>query len=115
MEQDSVKRLEARIVELEGKLQTVTSRPSASDVSADEIKAYVKVRDMISADFGDFCGVNDCFRLRCSVGGGSTGTNFRCIVRCINECVCGPCITACITACFSGQAGAGGQFGGFGG
>lgn len=100
---DRTKELEARIVELERKLETLTGRQPV-DISAEEMRAYQKVRDAIAADFGGFCGINDCFRcfpLRC----GGPGGVLRCH-RCITECTCGPC--------GGGLGGGGGGFGGFG-
>ena len=106
---DDVKRLEAKVVELEKKLESVQPRAAPTSISAEEMQAYQKVRDVISADYGEFCGINDCFRvtLRCIT---PSYASFRCIVRCINECVCGPC-----NICQSGGGGGGGSFGGFGG
>jgi hypothetical protein len=110
--EETVKRLEAKVVELEKKLSAVApARAAPADITADEMKAFHKVRDIVAADFGDFCGINDCFRVtsRCIT---ASHSSFRCIVRCINECVCGPC-----NNCFSGGGGVGGggTFGGFGG
>ena len=87
---DDTKTLELRIAELEKKLSAVTQRTTANQLTKEEIEAFHKVREVIAADWGDFCGINDCFRCvnlcvsRCIV-------NTRCIVRCVNECVCGPC------------------------
>jgi hypothetical protein len=108
---ETVKRLEARIVELEQKLAAVPTRPQATQITAEEVQAFHKVKDLIATDWGEFCGINDCFRLcvRCQGGGGTA--SFRCITRCINECVCGPC-----SVCAGGGFGSGGgTFGGFGG
>jgi hypothetical protein len=88
---EQVKQLELRIVELEKKLELATKRTSTAKLSAEELKAYTKVRDILAADYGDFCGINDCFRcvvVRC---GGYTSCVTRCIQRCIQECTCGPC------------------------
>jgi hypothetical protein len=53
--------LEGRIERLEQMLGPGTRR-EAVDLSADEINAYIKVRDVIAANYGEFCGINDCFR-----------------------------------------------------
>jgi hypothetical protein len=88
---DDVKNLEMRISKLESMLSESVNRRQVSDISADELRAYQKVRDVVAADWGEFCGINDCFR--CIV------------VRCIRydpvpipiprpcdvECSCGPC------------------------
>ena len=103
---DNTKRLEARIAQLESKLASA-GRQEPAEITAEEMKAYRKVRDVIAADWGEFCGINDCFRCIRVCGGGPCV--IRCIVRCINECVCGPCSPG------GGGPGGGGQFGGFGG
>ena len=60
------------------------------DRSADEVNAYIKVRDVIAADYGDFCGINDCFRcLICRVC--SVCSTCRICRFCDVECICGPC------------------------
>lgn len=89
-EKSDVKKLEMRISQLE-ELVAGSMKREAVDISAEEMRAYQKVRDVIAADYGEFCGINDCFRciircLRCQV----------CSVcqicqRCDFECVCGPC------------------------
>ena len=87
----NIQKLELRIQELEKLLANAPARTQATNLTADEIKAYQKVRDVVAADWGEFCGINDCFRciiLRCH----TTLCITRCIYRCINECVCGPCI-----------------------
>lgn len=91
MSDDQVKKLELRVQQLEQLLASAPQRTQAASLTADELKAYQKVRDVIAADWGEFCGINDCFRciiLRC----GTSRCVVRCVVRCINECVCGPCI-----------------------
>ena len=111
MDEAAVKKLEARVVELEQRLGEVTRRPEPTHITAEEMQAFHKVKDLVAADFGGFCGINDCFRLcmRCHGAGGS-GNCFRCVTRCINECVCGPCSPGGL-----GGGGFGGGFGGFGG
>ena len=105
---DNVKRLEARIADLESKLASA-GRPQATEITADEMKAYRKVRDVIAADWGEFCGINDCFRCiiqRC----------YRCYTPvpipiprvCDVECSCGPCNVG-------GLSGGLGRFSGLGG
>lgn len=87
MAHDEVEALKQRVAELEKLLQ---ARREPVDVTADEIRAYRKVSDLLAADWGDFCGINDCFRppvLRCAV----VRCLQRCVVRCVNECTCGPC------------------------
>jgi hypothetical protein len=87
---NDLKNLELRIAELEKKLGSMTRRSTPANISEEEVKAYQKVRDVLAADYGDFCGINDCFR--CGIN--------NCIHLCklcnlchfcINECNCGPC------------------------
>jgi hypothetical protein len=81
----------------------------AADLSADEIRAYQKVRDVIAADWGEFCGINDCFRciinrcLRCY-----TPVPIPIPRPCDFECSCGPCNVG-------GMGGGLGRFSGLGG
>jgi hypothetical protein len=103
--EERIKELEARIAELEKKHEG-TPRMTAANLSPEDIQAFHKVRDVIAADWGDFCGVNDCFR--CIPVARCGGPVLRCIARCINECVCGPCSAGPF------GAGGGGNFGGFG-
>jgi hypothetical protein len=86
MSKDDVEALRRRVAELEKLLE---ARREPVDVTADEIRAFHKVSDLLAMDWGDFCGINDCYRppvIRCAnrcVQG--------CVVRCIYECSCGPC------------------------
>ena len=88
----NMKELELRLEKIESLLTaTASSKTKLENLSEDELKAYKKVRDVIAADWGEFCGINDCFR--CII--------VRCIVQCIScdivctpcdfECSCGPC------------------------
>ncbi len=87
---EDVKKLQLRIVELENRLKQMMAAREPTDISVEEVKAYRKVRDVLAADWGDFCGINDC--MRCIVTRCFTNCIVtRCIVRCIVECTCGPC------------------------
>ena len=105
MAEDRIKDLEAKVAELERRLQLPT-RMAAADLTPEDLRAYQKVRDVVAADWGEFCGINDCFR--CIVVRCGSGPVVRCVVRCINECVCGPCNVGPY------GGGSGGGFGGFG-
>jgi hypothetical protein len=98
---DEAKSLEMRLTRLENAISKLAEANKAMDISADEMKTYLKVRSVMDVDY---CGINDCMPLRC----------VRCIpvrcsrcipVRCINECICGPCA----------GGGFGGSFGEIGG
>jgi hypothetical protein len=85
---DDVKELNLRLTKLEQAIGGLAEQRSVTNLTADEIKAYQKVRDVMAANWGDFCGINDCFRcvvVRC----------LRCYTplcrRCDIECSCGPC------------------------
>lgn len=88
-EKSSEKSLELRLTEIEKKLDMLTQRAPTAGLSKEDIEAYRRVRDVMAADWGEFCGINDCFR--CIQLCGVRCLTTRCIVRCINECVCGPC------------------------
>ena len=89
--------LEARIVELENALKALAALREPVDLSADEIKAYLKVRDAIAcADWPTVC-VALC-------GSGPTV----CVALCgsgIEACValCGSGTEACVLNCGSGS------------
>jgi hypothetical protein len=104
---------EDRLNELEGRLERIEKalgsrmRREPVDLSADELNAYLKVRDVMAADWGDFCGINDCYR--CTI----CRTCSICVVCricrfCDVECICGPCLR-------SGLSGGPGDFRQFGG
>ncbi|MEE6272306.1 hypothetical protein [Georgenia wangjunii] len=80
--------LKGRIVELENQLKHQSLKREVPELSAEDLQAYAKVRDVIAADYGEFCGINDCFRCiqRCV-----QVCVARCIQPCIYECTCGPC------------------------
>ena len=106
---EPIKKLEARIVELEQALSKVPRRGEPANVSAEELKTYQKVRDALAADWGDECGINECLRCIPCIRVCGGGASFRCISKCINECICGPC-----NVCSTGGGGGFGGFGGFG-
>ena len=96
MADDAVRKLEMRIVELEDQLTQLRARPEPKDVSADEVSAYIKVREMLAFDWGENCGINECMRCiaRCdSCIRWPSETISRCVTlcACIFECSCGPC------------------------
>lgn len=104
--------LKGRIVELENQLKAGQVKREVTDLSAEDLKAYAKVRDVIAADWGEFCGINDCYRCvtRCTVCTVCSVCVGRCIQVCINECTCGPCNVGGL-----GNIGdLGGRFGGLG-
>jgi hypothetical protein len=89
-DQPDIKELHLRIQKLESMLeQAIAQRSTVADLSKEEIAAYRKVRDVIAADYGDFCGINDCFR--CHIVRCSTLCDVRCFRPCDIECTCGPC------------------------
>ncbi len=94
--------LELRIVELENQLKQLRAGRGTTDLTPEEIQAYIKVRNSLGIDPDLECGINECSRcivLRCYAP---------CITRCIRvcdvECICGPCN-------IGGLGGGGGRFG----
>ena len=84
---DDIKSLEMRLTKIENALGKLAEANKAMDISAEEMKTYLKVRSALDVDF---CGVNDCMPLRCRCIPRCIPS--RCIpTRCINECICGPC------------------------
>lgn len=92
-----VEELSMQVKELHAQLSRLTAAAAPQDISADEIRAYQKVRRAIGGQFdgGDLeCGINECGHepLRCAFPGLARGALRRWrIQRCINECTCGPC------------------------
>ena len=92
-----VEELSMQVKELHAQLSRLTAAAAPQDISADEIRAYQKVRRAIGGQFdgGDLeCGINECRPepLRCSFGSPAPGALRRLrIQRCIYECTCGPC------------------------
>jgi hypothetical protein len=87
---DDIKKLEMRITELESQLKQYQAPPAVPDISAAEMKAFLKVSTALSsADIWE-CGVNECrpvtpFRL-------GRGWRVPRLPRpCTYECYCGPC------------------------
>lgn len=100
--------LKGRIVELENQLRAKRGTRDAASITPEDLEAFTRVRDLLAGgDFGDFCGINDCFR--CIITRCVGLCIVRCIQPCIYECTCGPCNL--------GQFGGGGagRFGGLGG
>jgi hypothetical protein len=114
MADDTVKRLEARITELESKLGQA-GQPV--DVSAEDMATFHKVSEALGGGVAAGCVV-------CAP---SCISECRpCVVKCIKpciithcyKCICTPCINECICGpCIHGGGGTfgGGGFGGFGG
>jgi len=106
MDEEEIKQLQMRIVELENQLKEMRAARTQARISTEELEAYMKVRSALQITWDDFCGINDCRPSLCIVGA--------CIVRCIRfcdfECTCGPC-----NICSGGFSKGGGRFGGLGG
>ncbi len=107
------KDLEMRIKKIEGLLEKMVAKREAVDVSADEVKAYKKVRDLVAWDPDNTCGINECqpcVILRCIKDPISLCACIKC-APCDVECSCGPC-----NMCGYGTLGSSGssKFGGLG-
>jgi hypothetical protein len=95
MADDKLNELEGRLERIERALGARMRREPSEpvDLTAEELNAYRKVRDVMAADWGEFCGINDCFHcILCKV----CSVCHVCVVCrvCDVECTCGPCIIA---------------------
>jgi len=88
MSDDRIERLELEIEDLRKQLSV---RREVADISADELKAYMKVRDLVAVDYGEFCGINDCFRCIAICRACQVCVVCRICRVCDVECSCGPC------------------------
>lgn len=112
MADDTVKRLEARITELENKLGQAAL---PADVSAEDLATFQRVGEALGGGVSAGCVV-------CNPG--CISECKPCVVRCIKpciitqcfKCICSPCINECVCGpCIAGGGGpVGGGFGGFG-
>ena len=88
---DRIERLELEIKQLREMLETGGARRQVADLSPEDLQAYSRVRDVIVGNFGEFCGINDCFRCvtTCRI---CRVCEVCAVCRvCIFECSCGPC------------------------
>ncbi|MFT4294172.1 MAG: hypothetical protein QM582_02035 [Micropruina sp.] len=79
--------------ELKGRLESLEQQVAAGAApkfTEEELAAFRKV-SAAAADYGDYCGINDCFRPRLCTGGVCAVCRTSCFVPCIYECSCGPC------------------------
>lgn len=111
-EANALKEIALRLERLEKSLDTVPRRAPMPDVSAEELKAYTKVRAALAFEWGS-CGINEtspCV-VACRVPTPLCRPVPVCRA-CDFECTCGPC-----AQCFSGggAVGGSGRFGGLGG
>lgn len=91
------KSLDIRLSKIENKLSELTSvlgsRVSETKASREDIDTYLRVvRAALAVDWGDMCGINDCYKCIqvCKV----CRTCEVCVVACEScgvECTCGPC------------------------
>jgi hypothetical protein len=100
-EDKDAKSLEMRITQLENAIGKLVEVKKPVDVSAEEVKAYLKVRSLLDPQF---CSIPTPV-FRCGPVVGLCGP-----ARCLTECTCGPCNC---TPWLSGVGGLGG-FGGLG-
>ena len=102
-DEDRIKALEGRIAELENTLAG-RSQKKVEDLTEEEMATFKKVQDVLAADWGEFCGINDCFRCRVCV-----------VCRVCQVCqVCRVC-KVCDVECSCGPCNIGGTIGGIGG
>lgn len=90
-----VEELSMQIKDLQAQLSQLTAAAAPSELSADEIRVYQKVRRTLGGgyDYWDReCGINECRPepLRYTAGWLTSPYPRWRIYRCINECTCGP-------------------------
>jgi hypothetical protein len=86
-DEKDLRSLEMRLTKLENAIGNLAESRKTADISAEEMKTYMKVRDSLDPEF---CGPNDCMRLCVPIACFRCLRCLRCITRCINECTCGP-------------------------
>jgi len=89
MADKELEKLELRIGKIERLLEEAVAKRAPTKITEEEMAAFQKVRDVIAADWGDFCGINDCYRcvvIRCLQCFTPTPLCRPCDV----ECSCGP-------------------------
>jgi hypothetical protein len=82
----------ARLEKLVESMAKSATRPDVADISAEDIAAFRKVRDVIAFDPDGVCGINECFKCvslcrPCQV----CQVVCRVCKVCDFECTCGPC------------------------
>ncbi len=90
MAENELEKLELRIGKIERLLEETLTKRASANITAEEMAAYQKVKDVVAADWGEFCGINDCFRcviIRCLQCYSGPSLCRACDV----ECSCGPC------------------------
>ena len=104
--ESDIQKLELRIKELEDQLKSMRSSQPGSQISAEDMQAFQRVRDALLGGGGaSFC-LTECTRC---IGLCIVNCISVCIQRCIFECSCGPCLQE------RPLGGGGGRFGGLGG
>lgn len=98
MFEDANNDLSARIARLEKLVESMaasSSRPDVKDLTAEDIAAFRKVRDVLAFDPDTACGINECFKCvsLCRVCQVCQVCQQICRVCrvCDFECTCGPC------------------------
>ena len=67
MPDDPIERLNARLEELAAQIESVVNKLNGQptppkELTSQDLEGFRKVRDMIAADWGDNCGINECWR-----------------------------------------------------
>jgi hypothetical protein len=109
---DDLRQILTKLEQIENRLNTIERRRAPEPISAEELQAYAKVRDLVAWSDETTCGINEtspCIIRRCWWFVPPRGAGLCIPQRCDVECVCGPCN-------IGGGAGGGvGRFGGLGG
>ncbi len=91
---DDTKELSARIARLEKLVESLASqheRPEVTDITAQELTAFRKVRDVLAFDPDTVCGINECFKCISLCRVCQVCAVCRVCKVCDFECTCGPC------------------------
>jgi hypothetical protein len=114
---DDTKDLSARIARLEKLVEsmaTMPERPQVTDLSAEDMAAFRKVRDVLAFDPDTVCGINECFKCvtvcrvcqichACQVCQVCQVCSVCRVCRvCDFECTCGPCNVGGMSGRFGG-------------
>jgi hypothetical protein len=101
---DDIRALKDKVAALEKALEMAQGQSVAADITADDIKSFKKVRDVIAFDPDNVCGINECFKCVTICRTCAVCRICRVCRVCDFECVCGPC----------NMGGKGGRFGDLG-
>lgn len=98
----------ARLEKLVESIATMPERPKVADITAEDVAAFRKVRDVLAFDPDTVCGINECFKCVavcrvCQVCAVCQVCTICKVCRvCDFECTCGPCNVGGMSGRFGG-------------